>query len=554
MAPTTTAASPNPREERPRLRMVGGPTHPLVIGAGLAGLITALDLAARGVPVTLVSGGPLGSDCASDLAQGGLAAALAAGDSPSAHARDTLAAGAGLCDPAVVTRVTAAAPAVVERLVGLGADIARGATGDITLGLEGGHGTRRIVHAGGDASGHVFTASVIAAVRANPLVTVSERTWVTRLLVDDGRVVGALARVRTRRGVAEVVLPSEHVVLATGGLGSLFAATTNPLGSFGSGIALGLRAGASVRDLELVQFHPTALDVGLDPMPLVSEAVRGEGAHLVLADRTRILEHDLATRDIVARAVFAHVSAGRQVYLDTASALGEAFTEEFPTVTAACRAAGIDPTRELVPVRPAAHYHMGGLLVDGSGRTTVAGLWASGEVASTGLHGANRLASNSLLEAMAYGPWIADDIAADVTESPSAGALRRRALRAAHALTPRGSSHHHPTEAASRMRTRQLLAGHVGVLRDGDGLATALDLLAPGCLTDDHALVATLLTHGAMLRQESRGAHFRTDHPEPTSHTEPAAAAHTLLTLADAAELDSSLSHHSHRDTHRSAS
>ena len=510
-----------------RLRVVGGPVHPIVVGAGLAGLTTALDLAERGVPVTLVSGGRLGTECASDLAQGGLAAAVAGGDSPEAHARDTLAAGAGLCDPATVARVTAAAPGVVERLVRLGAEIERTTSGEIALGLEGGHGERRIVHAGGDASGHVFTAALIAAVRANPMVTVSEGTWVQRVLVESGRVVGVLARVRTRRGTTSVVLPSEHVVLATGGAGALFAATTNPRGSFGSGLALGLRAGALVRDLEMVQFHPTALDVGLDPMPLVSEAVRGEGAHLVLADGTRILDNDLATRDVVARAVFAHVNAGRQVYLDTAKALGEAFPHEFPTVTAACLAAGIDPTRDLVPVRPAAHYHMGGLLVDASGRTNVPGLWASGEVASTGLHGANRLASNSLLEAMAYGPWIADDISTSLRDSADTTGVRQAAIRAARAVTP-------PNEASSdRAETRRLMAANVGVLRDAGRLASALSVLAPGCTATDHMLVAALLTHSALLRQESRGGHYRTD------FTGAEAPAHTVLGFADVLHLES---------------
>ncbi|MDO5696418.1 MAG: L-aspartate oxidase [Dermatophilus congolensis] len=534
----------NLSQRRANLRVVQAPAHPLVIGAGLAGLTVALDLAERGIPVTLVSGGPLGTDCSSDLAQGGLAAAVAAGDSPEAHALDTLAAGAGLCDPDTVARVTAAAPGVVDRLVRLGAEVERTASGVIALGLEGGHGARRIVHAGGDASGHLFTAALIAAVRANPLVTVAEGTWVDRLLTSEGGVVGALARVRTRRGTAQVVLPSRHVVLATGGLGSLFGATTNPRGSHGSGIALGIRAGAVARDLELVQFHPTALDVGLDPMPLVSEAVRGEGAHLVLADGTRILDNDLATRDIVARAVFAHVNAGRQVYLDTATALGDDFPVEFPTVTAACLAAGIDPTRELVPIRPAAHYHMGGLLTDATGRTTVPGLWASGEVASTGLHGANRLASNSLLEAIAYGPWIADDIASGLSTATGRG-LQTRAVEAAAAVELPALAATADEARARRAYTRRVLDTHVGVLRDASGLTTALTMLAPGCTGADDRLVATLLALGALRREESRGGHSRTDFP---ALSEPA---HTLLSLTDAVELD-----HSSAQTqpHRSAS
>lgn len=544
--------------------------RPVIVGGGLAGLMTALELAPT--PCVLVTGSSLGADCASDLAQGGLAAAIGPDDDPGLHAADTIAAGAGLCGPAVVERITAAGRDAVATMIGIGAHFDRRADGSLRLGLEGAHGRRRIVHADGDGTGHELTRAAVEAVREMPSITVLEHTYAVRLTTA-GSAPGApitgvwLAQNDDAAEPSLVHLATDRVVLATGGLGSLFGHTTNPRGARGSGIALGLRAGAVVRDLEMVQFHPTALDVGLDPMPLVSEAVRGEGAVLVTRDGVRLLSDPLAARDVVSRAVWGQLQTGVSVCLDARGAIGADFPRLFPTVTAACRAAGIDPVSDLVPIHPAAHYAMGGLLVDDECRTSVPGLWAVGEVSSTGLHGANRLASNSLLEAIVCAGWAAHSVrgaristnAADAANpwtasfatstpietsapiepsmtsgttprTPSAQgtpllpdpALRAPGLRAADPPTPAW---------AADPRAREVLTAHAGVLRDRAGLLDAISELSAGAIDNDARLVSLLMCVAALRREESRGGHWRTDHPESTSGLEPT---HTLVTIADA--------------------
>ena len=286
----------------------------------------------------------------------------------------------------------------------------RDPAGRLALGLEAAHARRRIVHVAGDGTGAAIMRALVAAVQATPSITVIEGLEARRLLVDDRGIAGVLAA-----GPADAcLLPSRRVVLATGGLGGLYAHTTNPLGAIGQGLVLAARAGAALADMEFVQFHPTALDVGLDPMPLVSEAVRGEGAVLVDETGARFMagkgRGELEPRDVVSRAVAAHIAAGHRVFLDARPALGADFARHFPGITARCRAAGIDPVRQPIPVRPAVHYHMGGIAVDAEGRSTIEGLWACGEVAASGLHGANRLASNSLLEAVVMASAVADSI------------------------------------------------------------------------------------------------------------------------------------------------
>ncbi|HUC68705.1 MAG TPA: FAD-binding protein, partial [Stellaceae bacterium] len=330
---------------------------PVVIGAGLGGLMTALYLAPA--PVIVLAKTALGSGIASGFAQGGVAAALGADDEPSLHAVDTLAAGDALCDAAVVERITAAAPATIAELARRGVAFDRDADGRFLLGLEAAHSRRRIVHAGGDRSGSEIMRALIAAVRRTPSITVLEGVEARRLLLRDGRIAGVLAA-----GPAEtVMLPASRVVIATGGIGGLFRHTTNPLGALGQGVALAARAGARLADMEFVQFHPTALDVGLDPMPLVSEAVRGEGAILVDETGARFTD-ELKPRDQVSRAVWRHMGDGHRVFLDARQALGARFATRFPAIAAHCRAAGIDPASDLIPVRPAEHYHMGGIAVD----------------------------------------------------------------------------------------------------------------------------------------------------------------------------------------------
>jgi L-aspartate oxidase len=495
--------------------------RPVIVGAGLAGLLTALHLAP--VPCVVLTTGRLAEETSSDLAQGGIAAALGPGDSALFHALDTLRAGAGLSDPATVERITAAAPAAIEHLAALGARFDRTPDGHLVLGLEGAHTHHRIVHAGGDATGHEVLRAVITAVRATASITVLERTRALRLVIEDGAVAGVVVAGTgyQQAGRMPRVIRTGRVVLATGGVGGLFRHTTNPTGSRGQGVALAARAGAELRDLEMVQFHPTALDAGLDPMPLVSEAVRGAGAHLVDATGERLLADDLAPRDVVSRAVFAEGQRGGRVFLDAREALRQASSSHFPTVVAACRAAGIDPVHEPIPVRPAAHYLMGGVTVDGRGHSTVPGLWAVGEVASTGLHGANRLASNSLLEAAVCSQWVARDVAGQEGRRPTGSGS------AAHLATKGGFTAH------GAEGIRSLMSANVGVVRDGSTLTDTVERLTATVdragldATDDATLVALLIAGSALRRQESRGAHSRTDFPEATERR------HVTLTLQD---------------------
>jgi L-aspartate oxidase len=474
---------------------------PVIIGGGLAGLITALRLSP--MPVTLLTRRPLGVEAASAWAQGGIAAAIGEDDEPSLHAADTQAAGDGLCDPVVVDRVTAAAPAAVEALARLGVRFARNAEDQFLLGLEAAHGRRRIVHAGGDATGREIMHALIRETAQTPSITVMTGLDARRVLMADGAVQGVLAAGPT----GYVLLETRRLVIATGGAAALYRATTNPLGAIGSGLALAARAGAELIDMEFVQFHPTALDIGRDPMPLVSEAVRGEGATLIDEHGERFMagsgRAELEARDVVARAVWRHMAAGHRAYLDARAALGSRFAARFPGINAACRAAGIDPATAPIPIRPAAHYHMGGIAVDPTGRSSLEGLWACGEAASTGLHGANRLASNSLLEAFVHAGIVAESVS-----GAPAGAVGPAAPRDA------------PPPPDAR-QVRAILSRCVGVERDRAHLLRAIDELRPrafdACPEADPALVGLFIAVAALARNESRGAHYRTDHPQRSS-------------------------------------
>jgi L-aspartate oxidase len=494
--------------------------QPVIVGAGVAGLMTALRLAPE--PVVLLSAAPLGTEASSSLAQGGLAASLGADDSPDLHLADTLAAGDGLCNEATVRRVVASAPKAIEDLVRLGVAFDRDRDRKLRLGLEAAHSRRRIVHAAGDATGRELVRALAAAVRQTPSITILEGMEARRLLVEDGAIAGVLAAGST--GV--VALSTKRLVLATGGVGGLFRDTTNPLASFGQGLALAARAGAELADLEFVQFHPTALDGPLRPMPLVSEAVRGEGAVLVDERGRRFLAEtpggELAPRDVVARAVWRHLSAGHRVFLDTRQCLGSKFGERFPAIAQFCREAGIDPAADPIPVRPAAHYHMGGMAVDTEGRSSVDGLWACGEVACTGLHGANRLASNSLIEAVVTAEWVARSVA-----TASSG----KEQRLFPTMLP-------PRPDASRIRP--LVSSALGIVRDGETLReaarTLLPITAARDACSDPALVALMITIAALRREESRGSHCRSDFTQRNAHVNS-----LPLTLGDAFEAAAAL-------------
>jgi L-aspartate oxidase len=485
----------------------------VVVGAGIAGLSTALYLAP--MPVTLIAQARLGLDAATAWAQGGLAAALGPNDAPELHAEDTLMAGAGLSDPGIASSVARAAPVCIEWLESRGVSFDREPNGELALGLEAAHGRKRIVHAQGDGAGRVILERLERAVRAAPSIEIMEKARAVELIVDGGAVGGLLCA--PSDGLAAMVLPTRRVVLATGGLGGLYAHTTNPLGAVGSGLALAARAGAVLRDLEFVQFHPTAIATGADPMPLATEAVRGEGAVLVNGRGERFMAEvpgaELAPRDIVARAIFAQIEAGEHVFLDARTALGLRFADRFPSVAALCQNAGLDPGRELIPVRPAAHYHMGGVKVDRHGRTSIEGLWACGEVASTGLHGANRLASNSLIEALAFARWIAEDIFGMASTSQT-NSVRPRSMAGTPVPPPCGADR----SGMSMKDIRGLMTRRVGVIREAPGLQKAIRLLAPHVVTApgsrcNPALVALLVAMASLARSESRGAHYRSDYP-----------------------------------------
>jgi L-aspartate oxidase len=495
---------------------------PVIIGGGLAGLVTALALAPQ--PVLLLTGAPLGLESSSVLAQGGIAASIGADDDASLHLKDTLVAGDGLCDEAVAAAILAAAPVAIEALVRLGVVFDRDASDTIALGLEAAHSRRRIVHAGGDATGRDIIRALARKARETPSITVIEATTAQRLVVEDNVVTGVLGH--TGRG--PVLFATDRVVIATGGIGGLFLHGTNPAGSFGQGLALAARAGAVMADLEFIQFHPTALDNGSFPLKLISEAVRGEGAILVDDNGDRFMADvpgaELAPRDIVARAVWRHMTAGHRIFLDARNVRGLDFARRFPAITALCREAGIDPVTQPIQIRPAAHYHMGGISVDMAGRTSIHGLWACGEAASTGLHGANRLASNSLLEAAVCGGWVAKDVLKDIAATSS---IRRRGVRLPG--LPDGEIGSDPTSV------RPILSRAVDVLRNVEGLRTAARALYPLAVSrqpaSDPAIVGLMIAIAALRRQESRGAHARTDFPHHAN-----LARRSTLRLDDALE------------------
>lgn len=460
---------------------------PVIIGGGIAGLVTALALAPQ--PVLLLSKAPIGCEASSVWAQGGLAASLGADDDPALHVADTLAAGDGLCDTDAVRHMLIAAPHAIETLIRHGTQFDRNPDGTFRLGLEAAHSRRRIVHAQGDGTGREVMRALVQAVRRTPSITLLEGLEARRLLIEDGAIAGILAQ----DGARATLFATGRVVLATGGIGGLFRDSTNPAGSFGQGLALAARAGAQLADLEFIQFHPTALDGPVRPMPLISEAVRGEGAILVDEQGER-LGGELEPRDVVARSIWKRLSQGKRVFLDARTCLGPRFAAHFPVIAAFCRTAGLDPAQDLLPVRPAAHYHMGGVAVDRFGRSSVAGLWACGEVASTGLHGANRLASNSLTEAVTTGLRVAEDL------SGIAGTRLRKPKMPE--LPP----------AADPAAVRPILSRHLNVLRDETGLRAAIAALRP-LAESDPALIGLMIALSALRRAESRGAHHRTDFP-----------------------------------------
>ena len=509
----------------------------VVVGSGMAGLITALSLAPR--PVTLITKTPNLESGSSLWAKGGIAAAVGPGDSPEAHAEDTLTAGAGLSDPRRALALTREGADSLRLLIHEGVPFDRALDGTLELAREAAHGRPRIVHAGGDATGRVIMSALIERARRTPSINILRSTFAHELVVQEGVVRGLLV---FERDTGWSQRHASHIVLATGGIGMAWWHTTNPAESTGDGLAIAARAGAELADLEFMQFHPTALAVNTEAgnanMPLLTEALRGAGALVVDEEGRRFMTAvhpaaELAPRDVVARAIEQKIAAGGSVFLDMRPVIANGLESEFPEAVHACRDAGLDPAKDVLPIVPAAHYHMGGIHVDDDGHTSLEGLWACGEVANTGVHGANRLASNSLLEAVVYARRVA------------AGIQRARASYDQHPL-PIQDEPDAPvpgTEGdldAIIAATRKTVSKHVGIVRSGVGLQQALRRfreydrrlggIATGAVSDSAdsfdrvlrwsearnlLLVARLVTLAALDREESRGAHYREDFPNP---------------------------------------
>ncbi len=497
----------------------------LILGAGIAGLFTALKLSP--FPALVLAGSRPGASGSSAWAQGGIAAAVGEGDDWRSHAADTVAAGAGLCDPEIVSLVAREAPERIADLVAMGVPFDRDAAGALALGREAAHSRARIVHVAGDRAGAEISRTLAAQAMRTPSIRIMEGFHAVELAMEDGEVTGLFARHGTGPDARLVLFRARAVIFATGGLGALYAVTTNPLEARGEGLGMAARAGAVIADPEFVQFHPTAIDIGRDPAPLATEALRGEGAILVNDQRERFMisihaDAELAPRDVVARAIHRQIASGHRVFLDCREAIGEKFATHFPTVHAACASAGIDPAVQPIPVAPAAHYHMGGIASDASGRSSLPGLWVAGECAATGLHGANRLASNSLLEGLVFGARVAEDVRNGILTGAAHG---QPAAPAAFALPP-------PPHVLRAAMTR-----HVGLERDGQGLGEALAVIArleqasggePALL--NMLATARLVTAAALARTESRGGHWRSDFSRTRKD-----GARTFMTLAQAA-------------------
>jgi len=488
----------------------------VVVGSGIAGLTAALAAASLG-SVIVIAKGPF-AECNSVLAQGGIAAAIGSHDSPRLHSQDTLRAGAGLSRRTVVELLTEEAPRVIEGLLRLGTRFDRTDCGELALGREGAHSTARVLHHGDQTGAEIWRALSTQAQAMGSIACLPE-TEALELLTEAGVCYGLVAATQGEL----ICFLARAVILATGGCGRIFGRTTNSPAATGDGLALAWRAGATLTDLEFMQFHPTALALGESPLFLISEAVRGEGAVLVTEEGRRFMPAyhsmaDLAPRDIVSRAILEEQATGRKVYLD-ATRIGGAFASRFPQIYRRLREAAIDPERQWIPVTPAAHFLMGGIKTDSFGRTNVRALFACGEVAGTGVHGANRLASNSLLEALVFGRRIAVALAHQRQQ------MGTKLWRSASSAAFRGIGDPVPLAGgdARLKRLQQLMWENVGIIRDGAKMAAAikqLEHLEQEVSAFEYELknmvaVAKLMTMAALRRKESRGSHYRLDYPQP---------------------------------------
>lgn len=486
----------------------------VIVGGGLAGLFCALKLAPR--PVTIIAAAPIGRGASSAWAQAGIAAAVSPGDTVEKHVADTLAAGAGIVDEKIAHLMASEAADRIHDLLEFGVPFDRDLEGKLQTSREAAHSENRVVRVKGDMAGRAIMEALVSVVKNTPTIRLMEGYVVEDVTTEGRFVTGLIARPDGGKSEKRILFPARAVVMAAGGVGHLYEVTTNPTEARGGGIGMAARAGTMIADPEFVQFHPTAINVGKDPAPLATEALRGEGCTLHNSAGERFMlaidpAGEMAPRDIVARGIFAEVAAGRGAFLDCTKAVGAHFKDEFPTVHGYCVDAGIDPTKDQIPVIPAAHYFMGGILTDSDGRSTLDGLWACGEVTSTGAHGANRLASNSLLEAVVFAGRIADNISG-LLPDPHTAAWKDKTGLNQDASTD--------ADDAAMKKLRSIMSAKIGVVRDGEGMKQAvssIDLLERENTSHrfkNTLTTAKLIAIAALHREESRGGHFRSDFPD----------------------------------------
>ena len=499
----------------------------VIIGGGIAGLMTAINLAPR--KTLVITKSILGEGTSSLWAQGGIAAAVDPDDNPNLHAQDTIKAGAGLSDRSIVQTITDLGPKIVKELVSLGVRFDKIDEKNYQLGREGAHSKRRILKAGGDGSGYEIMGTLIREAKKCSHISFLESLTIDEIIAENNKVCGVIGRF-IDKNVPEsyVLIKANNLVLATGGLGGVYAFTTNPREVYGEGIALAAKVGAKLVDMEFVQFHPTALDVGIDPMPLATEAIRGEGGTLVNENGKRFMldtheKAELASRDIVSKAIFAQQRQGHSTFLNCTGIDSKIFAEFFPNVSKHCKFAGLNPSKDLLPITPSAHYHMGGILVDSKGKTSVNGMWACGEVAATGIHGANRLASNSILESLSFAYIIAEDINTQkITEDKEIDVRY---------IKPKIKKQKTKNKIRAKKyiwQLRSLMYRNLGITRNSESIILALSEIAKiereanhlSAKLTDMIFVTKFIALAALKRKESRGSHFRTDYPSTSKEFE----------------------------------